>query len=453
MFCKTLLRYNIFTKEIIMNKRLNKRAFILVLAALIAGPALAADPAAIDWSKIPTVKVPLFYPGQSSYEWLRNDHKDEEGRKGVQRGDNCTKCHDEPGEERTMGNNLVKGGPIEPTPVKGKNGYVELSVQAAYDDKNAYFRYQWKTHGKAGIEYPYYRFDGKEWKVYGGPRLDKAVQEGKQPAIYEDRLTMMLDDGKVPGFAEQGCWLTCHDGSRDMPGVKSKDEVAANPLMAAIKKNDVRKYLPDSRTEPSDWTTGKSVEEIAKIKAAGGFVDLIQWRAHRSNPVGMADDGYVLEYRNFDSGKKMFDSNLDKETKQPKFMFDAKKVGAKAATAKQVGKKDHFLTKGVNAVPFDPKAGWKEGDMLPRYVTTSEVSGSAGDNKASGSWKKGMWTVILVRPLNLANDDDKALKAGGVYHVGFAVHDDNITTRGHQVSFVRTLGLGVKADIQAVKLP
>jgi len=28
-----------------------------------------------------------------------------------------------------------------------------------------------------------------------------------------------------------------------------------------------------------------------------------------------------------------------------------------------------------------------------------------------------------------------------------------ITTRGHQVSYVRTLDLGAKADIQAVKLP
>lgn len=35
------------------------------------------------------------------------------------------------------------------------------------------------------------------------------------------------------------------------------------------------------------------------------------------------------------------------------------------------------------------------------------------------------------------------------------VHDDNITTRGHHVSFVKTLGLGAdsKSDIKAVKLP
>jgi len=427
-----------------------KRTILFIsVVTLAAGPAMAADPAKIDWSKVPASTVTLFYPGQSSYEWVRGGTHP--GAAVVVTNQACIMCH--AGKEKAMGDKLVKGGPLEPTPVKGKNGSVDLKVQVAYDAKNAYFRYQWKTHGKAGVEYPYYRFDGKEWKVYGGPRLDKAVQEGKQPAIYEDRLTMMLDDGKVPGFAQQGCWLTCHDGSRDMPGAASKDQAAANPLMAAIKKDDVRKYLPATRTEPSDWKTGKSVEEIAKIKAAGGFVDLIQWRAHRSNPVGMADDGYVLEYRNFDTGKNPFASNLDKDTKQPKFMFDAAKLGAKAVTADQIGKKNHFLIKGVNTVPFDPKAGWKEGDLLPRYVlSASDASGSAADNKATGNWKNGMWTVVLSRPLGLANDDDKALKAGGVYHIGFAVHDDNITTRGHFVSFVRTLGLGAKADIQATKL-
>ena len=168
----------------------------------------------------------------------------------------------------------------------------------------------------------------------------------------------------------------------------------------------------------------------------------------------MADDGYVLEWRNFDAGKNSFASNLDKETKQPKFMFDARKFGATAVTAKQVGKKENFLIKGVNAIPFDPKAGWKEGDMLPRYVlSASDATGSAADNKATGQWKKGVWTVVLTRPLGLTNDDDKALKAGGVYNVGFAVHDDNITTRGHHVAYVKTLGLGAEADIKAVKLP
>jgi len=36
---------------------------------------------------------------------------------------------------------------------------------------------------------------------------------------------------------------------------------------------------------------------------------------------------------------------------------------------------------------------------------------------------------------------------------GCAVHDDNIITCEHQVSFNKTLGIGARADVQAVKLP
>lgn len=428
-------------------------AIVLGLTALASAPALAADPATIDWGKVPAKNVTLFYPGQSTYEWLLNDHRGGKGAKAVQSGQACFRCHE--GEEKAMGDKLVKGGSLEPAPVKGKNGSVELKVQAAYDARNAYFRFQWKTlNPYPGTEHQYLRFDGKEWKVYGYPKLDKIVQEGKEPGIYEDRLTMMIDDGKVPGFARQGCWLTCHDGQRDMPKQFTKEEVAANALLNSIKKTDVRKYLPATRTDPSDWKTGKPLDEIAKIKAAGGFVDLIQWRAHRSHAVGMADDGYVLEFRNSDSGSDMFGSNADPKTHAPRFTWDQNKAGYRSITADDLRKGDHFLIREQNAVPFDPDAGWKAGDMVPDYVISREsAKGSAADNNAIALWKDGMWTVVIIRPLGLANDDDKALKDGGVYSVGFAVHDDNITTRGHHVSFVRTLGFGAGADIQAVKLP
>ena len=438
---------------------MKRTALFLSLAVIGMSSTLAADPAKINWTKIPVVKVPLFYPGVSTYEWLRSDeHKN--AAKEVKRGDACMSCHDEKDAEKDIGNKIVKGGRLEPTPVPGKSGYKELKVQAAYDAKNLYLRYQWKTDNTyAGTEHQYLRFDGKEWKVWGFPKLDKVVQEGKQPGIYEDRMSIMIDDGKVAGFAKQGCWLTCHDGQRDNPERFTKEEVAANPLLTAIKKGDERKYLPDTRTDPSDWKTGKTVEEIAKLKAAGYFLDLVQWRAHRSHAVGMADDGYVLEFRYSDAGKDMFSGNSDKATHQPKYMWDAKKVGYKSVQALDLHKGgDHFLIREQNAVPFDPNAGWKEGDMVPDYVVSrADAKGSAADNNAIANWKDGMWTVVLTRPLGLTNDDDKTLKAGGVYNVGFAIHDDNITTRGHQVSFEKTLGLGVKkgakVDINAVKLP
>jgi hypothetical protein len=441
------------TPEAIVTRKL----FALGALAFASQLALAADPATIDWSAIPTVEVGLFYPGQASYQWLRSpEHKG--AARETARGDACTSCHDSDTEEKDLGDALVKSNRLEPTPVKGKPGYKPLKVQAAYDARNVYFRFQWPTANPyPGNEHQYLRFDGKEWKVYGYPKLDKVVQEGRQPGIYEDRFSMLVDDGKVPQFAQQGCFLTCHEGMRDMPKTAAKDEVAANPLLAAIKRADVRKYLPATRSAPdADWRSGKSVQEIEKLKADGHFLDLFQWRAHRSDPVGMADDGYVLEWRNSDAGANPFGSNADAKTQQPRFMYDEKKVGYRAVTAEQLRKRaSPSLVREVNAVAFDPNAGWKEGDMVPYYAVTREAKGSAADNRTLAGWKDGAWTVVFVRPLGLANADDKPLLEGGVYNVGFAVHDDNLTTRGHHVSFVRTFGIGAqtRAQIKAVKLP
>ena len=256
---------------------------------------------------------------------------------------------------------------------------------------------------------------------------------------------MLIDDGSVPNFDKQGCWVTCHNGERDNPGQPEAAEVAANPFYQAIKQTDVRKYLPATRTDANaSWDKGvRRSSELEKLKAEGKFLDLIQWRAHRSNPVGMADDGYVLDWRNFDAGANMFASNMDSKTKQPRYMFDAAKAGSKAFSDKNPPKNGGVLMPGQNAVPFDPNAGWKEGDLLPQYYVNAEAAkGSAADNKyAKGVWKDGMWTVVWARPLNLKNPDDKTLQEGKSYTFGFAVHDDNITTRGHHISFPVTRGI------------
>ena len=428
-------------------------AALAAIVALPASSALAADAAAIDWPKIPATTIALFYPGQSSYEWLRSSGHPK-GQKQVDEGRACVSCHED--DEKDMGNKIVKGGNLEPTPIPGKAGAADLKVQVAYDEKNAYFRLQWKTQNpQAGTEHKYFQFDGKEWKAYGLPALDKAAaQDSQQPAISEDRVTMMIDDGKVPMFAKQGCWLTCHNGSPHMPNAATADEIAANPLLKAGNQSEVRKFLPASRTTPGDWKTGKSAEEIAKLKADGGFVDFIPWYAHRSNPVGMAGDGYILEYRLDDAGKGPFTDNWDAAAHQPKFMWDEKKAGYRSIAADQLGKAPHVLIAEENAAAFDPKAGWKAGDMVPAYVVSAaNASGSAADNKATGTWKDGEWTVVITRPLALTNGDDKALKPGSTYSIGFAVHDNNTGGRGHFVSFVRSIGFGGEGKIKAVKLP
>lgn len=422
------------------------------LLLLSSGSPFAANLDSIDWSRVPAKSLTLFYPGQSTYQWLRSpEHK---GAKMVTSGSACAGCHG--GKEQKLGDALVKTGKLEPVGPAGKEGTKELKVQVAYDNENAYFRFQWKTpNAYPGDAYPMYRFDGKEWKLYGGPRLTKKIAEGKETPIYEDRLSMMIDDGKVPGFRSQGCWQTCHNGERDAPGQATAEQVKAHPFYQAIKKNDVRKYLPATRTDANaSWDKTVSVEELAKLKAEGKFLELIQWRAHRSSPVGMADDGYVLEWRNFDEGKNPFASNMDAATKQPKFMYDQAKAGRKAFVLDDIRKGPTVLIREKNAVPFDPNAGWKEGDLLPQYVVSREdAKGSAADNKdVKGVWKDGVWTVTWARKLNLQNPDDKALQAGKAYNFAFAVHDDNITTRGHHISFPMAVGFGAEGAIQATKL-
>ena len=424
-------------------------------AVLFAFTSLAAYGAApADWSKIPVTTIKLFYPGQSSYEWLHSkDHK--RADKKVAQGDSCASCHE--GEEQEIGELIVSGGRLEPMPVKGKQPTIDLALQFAYDKDNAYLRAQWKTRNPyPGEAHPFSRYDGKQWKHYGHPKLDKVVQEGKQPGIYEDRFSMLIDDGDVPNFDVHGCWVSCHNGQRDMPDKASKADVKAHALLgdSGLKKKDVRKYLPSTRTD-ANWASTKSRAEIDQIKAQGGFLDLMQWRGHRSNPVGMADDFNVLEYRLNDAGKGPFSKNWNKKAKQPKYMYDAAKYGSNATREDQIRKKPTALTRELNAVPFDPNANWKEGDMIPAYYTSrADAKGSAADNNMStGTWKDGMWTVVWARPLNLTNPDDKALKAGGVYTIGFAVHDDNITTRGHHVFWPTTVGFGAKADIEASKVP
>lgn len=422
------------------------------IVILFVRPSLAADPATVNWNSVPTKTVTLFYPAQSTYQWLRSPTHP--GAAIVTDGGACLTCHN--GAEEKLGNKLVTANPLEPTPVAGKNGVIQLNLQIAYDNENAYFRAQWKTRNPyPGEAHPFVRYDGKEWKPYGFPKLDAVVQKGEQPGIYEDRFSMIIDDGGVPAFANQGCWLTCHNGERDNPKVATRAEVQTNSLYQALKQNDVRKYLPSTRTDAdASWDKGKSPEEIAKIKAAGGFLELMQWRAHRSNPVGMADDGYVLEYRLSDAGGNPFGSNVDPKTHQPRFMYDEKKIGKKALSADDIRKTPTALIRDQNAVPFDPNAGWKVGDLIPEYVLNKEgAKGSGADNKnVKGIWKDGMWTVVWARPLKLTNPDDKALNEGKVYNFSFAVHDDNITTRGHHVSFPVTVGFGVKAAIEATKL-
>lgn len=240
-----------------------RKGSTLTLATLflagMCGSAIAAPPA--DWSDIEGKSVVLFYPGQSTYEWLiGEEHK--KGNAKVPNGASCMKCHEE--DEPDMGDSRVDLSEVDA--IEGKSGYLEMEVQAAYDADNLYMRFEWAS-------------DNEEWGSAGSP----------------ESLAILVDDGSVDRFNKHGCWMTCHNG---MPGTEDEADpatVAANPIFGG---KVVKKYLSLTRTDDiGTWDKTKSADDIAALRSAGTFLDLIQWKAGAAAGEGTASDSSVLETR------------------------------------------------------------------------------------------------------------------------------------------------------------
>jgi hypothetical protein len=437
---------------------MNRTMHVVLTAALGtlgSASAVAQDATKVNWSGVPTSEITLFYPGQASYQFVTSkEHA--KGSKALSEGRTCVRCHE--GEEADIGNKIVSGKRFEPKPVAGKPGTVKVTMQAAFDSQNLYMKISWpaKVPG-AYHEYVAYR-DGK-WVNYATNKNNAAVAAGKLKASYEDRFTIMLGDGKsVPAFNNYGCWATCHNDMRYMPNDAKKADVEAHPILGSggMKKSDIRKYLPESRTAmgpTGGWDKIKPKSETDALKAKGVFLELWQWRAYRSNAVRAADDGYLLEYRAFDAGKNPFFGNWDGAKSQPIFMFDpAKNNGRAGLTEAEFRNPKAPLLTVANRVPYDPKYKWKNGDLMVKQGL-QKPEGSAGDNMVVGTHAGGAWTLLWTRKLATGNNDDIALKAGETYPIGLAVHDDNVTARFHHVSFPLKLSIGrTDGNINAVPL-
>jgi len=229
---------------------MKKLAFV-VMSALLAGGAFAAP----DWSKIPQRKMTLFYPGQSSLEWVMNKPDHSAVPDIVDKKRQCAKCHE--GDAHEIGDKIVAGKPVgssktvlEPTPPAGKVGSIPVMFQSAHDGSKIYFRFEWVP------------------PQTGTKKLDTKN---------EVKLTMMFDGGgTVAGTELNGCWATCHGDLRTMKNAKDDKKT---------------KYIKDA-----DLATGK-------------FMDLMQFRSGEKAPV----DGYVAEARHMDGGKALLKAEGKKE--------------------------------------------------------------------------------------------------------------------------------------------
>ncbi|MGE5505175.1 MAG: ethylbenzene dehydrogenase-related protein [Actinomycetota bacterium] len=224
-------------------------AATFALACLAAGPALA-----VDWAAVPGSPVTLFYPGQSSYEWVLTPG-DHGGAAKFREGKNCRECHK--GEEQTMGSTLVSGKKNEPTPIAGKPGFLPVTVKVAHDDKMLYVHLEF---------------------------AEGSQPDAKQDPNFATKVTMILNDGGVPEANRAGCWVACHDDAARMPSAADADRP---------------KYLLKTRAKVTRTGGGdelKPADELSKLAAAGYRLEY--WQA-RLNPgaAAVAANGIITDKR------------------------------------------------------------------------------------------------------------------------------------------------------------
>ncbi len=311
-----------------------------------------------------------------------------------------------------------------------------LDVAFTYNEDSVRVHFRFETD-RPSWYHQYLVYEDGEWNRYGS-----GGQGPDKHGLYEDRVSMMLDDGSVEGFAEIGGFVTVHPGMRSLTNAAPPSSVEVHPHLGGnLGRSDVRKFIRESREEVQDeyhWSQTRSTEELDQLREEGAFLDLWQWRAHRSNPLGYADNGYVLEYRHGSEGTGMFTDNND-DSGQPKFMFDPQVVGRYALRKdslldRQYGQEDPYYIYVGNSVPFDPDHDWLDGDALPQRFL-QEPEGSRGALKADGYWSDGFWDITITRTLDAPGPkDSKTIAEGNTYNVAFAAHTDGAGARWHYVS-------------------
>ncbi len=249
----------------------------------------------IDWAVVPSADMKLFYPGQASFEWVQNGRSHGGARPLTKGGDKCTTCH--AAELDAIGNKIVAGGDLEPTPIPGKRGVIDATVQAAHDDQNLYIRLQWPDTGHNPAPF---------------------VDGGKMDPDNKIKVAMMITGTGIELGDQVGCWASCHADNSYMPFDPGTEAIAANGDVSGrlFTQDTVTKYISESRTEVEikgrrgkalgGWDKLQAADQIEQYLADGTYLDLMRVYAD-----GSATNGYLLEQRVVNDGEIAASASLD----------------------------------------------------------------------------------------------------------------------------------------------
>ena len=276
--------------ELKANEKLQKQIDAAVNEALSGSGASANNSSSnnapgesfdIDWKAVPERKITLFYPGQASMEWVLTGKDHGGARPFVKLGDRCVTCHDK--ETNKMGDLIVSGEKLEnpETLIPGKRGNIPVNVQARYDDKNLYLRFEWENSEHTPAPF---------------------IEGGKMDDKNQMKLAVMFATDDVKYAQQAGCWGACHHDLNTMPH---------NP-----EGEDVHKYIEESRTKievkgrrgkmRGGWNNLKDEAALATELSAGHILDIVRYKAgeHKS------EDGHILADRNMSGGNTEFNAVL-----------------------------------------------------------------------------------------------------------------------------------------------
>ncbi|HEY5717537.1 MAG TPA: ethylbenzene dehydrogenase-related protein [Motiliproteus sp.] len=226
---------------------------------------LSTSAQAVDWGAVPATEVGLFFPGQTSLEWIYSKRDHDGAARYKKRKKSCQGCHD--GDQKPYGDKIVAGGDTEPEPLGGRRGFVQMQVQLAQEGGNLLARLSWPKAGGAAAS--------------------------KQDADNDTKVTLLLDDNSVEEFVAGGCWAVCHSDSKKMPAASGDGKT---------------KYLAESRTQMDKKDGGgdnlHGAGELDKLLGQGIFLEYWQAQLNPGQPA-KAVNGYILSERSENAGSSL----------------------------------------------------------------------------------------------------------------------------------------------------
>lgn len=248
-----------------------------------------------DWSKASSREITVFYPGETSMEWILNG-RDHGGNRAFEKGgDRCMTCHEK--EVADMGVKMVTGEKAESSPIPGKRGSIPVKVNATHDGEYLYMKFSWPDTKHTPVPF---------------------VDGGKMDPENQVKLALMFATDAAEYADRAGCWGTCHHDVRNMPHAPEQSVLDASEFKDRIDiSNGVTKYIKESRSKievkgrrgkkRGGWNKLHDAETLKGEMDANTYMDIVRYKAGTKT----VEDGHILEERTMTGGQGAeFDATL-----------------------------------------------------------------------------------------------------------------------------------------------